>query len=73
MYNIYEEYEYEHFSQAPMFMFSFFHFNGNAKNLFIAIKVKLLNLHAPDKNAHFRRKFQMALRGFCIWTLHMSL
>ncbi len=23
----------------------FFHFNGNAKNLIIAIKVKLLNLH----------------------------
>jgi len=23
------------------------------------------------KNYHFRRKFQMALRGFCIWTLQI--
>ncbi len=43
------------------------HLNGNDTNLFMVIKVKLLNLHMdPDKNAHFRRKSQMALRGFCI-------
>jgi len=23
------------------------------------------------KNYHSRRKFQMALRGFCIWTLYI--
>jgi len=23
-------------------------------------------------NLKFRRKFQMALRGFCIWTLHIQ-
>ncbi len=32
------------FSQAPVFV-KLFHFNGNENNLFIAIKVKLLNLH----------------------------
>ncbi len=34
------------FSQAPVYVYvQLFHFNGNEKNLFIAIKMKLLNLH----------------------------
>ncbi len=50
------------FSQAPVYV-QLFHFNGNEKNLFIAIKVKWLNLHigAWLKKAHFRRQFQTAL------------
>jgi len=35
----------------------------------MTIFMKLVN--KLDKNDHFRRKFQMALRGFCIWTLHI--
>ncbi len=27
----------------------------------------------PDKNVHFRRKFQTALRGFCIYITHSKL
>jgi len=38
--------------------------NGNENYLLIVIKVKLLNLYEPDKNAHFRRKFQVALEAF---------
>jgi len=30
-----------------------------------------LFIYNLDKNYHSRRKFQMALRGFCIWTLHL--
>jgi len=43
--------------------------------------VKLLNLNIQvknkinkqDQNRHSRRKFQMAFRGFCIWTLYISV
>jgi len=28
-------------------------------------------IYKLDKNYHSRRKFQMALRGFCIWTLQI--
>ncbi len=44
-----------------------FHFNANENNLFIAIKVKLLNLQIllePDKNVHFRRNFKWHLEAF---------
>ncbi len=37
------------FSQAPIFMLGYFNFNGNENKLFIAIKVKLLNLHIREK------------------------
>jgi len=43
--------------------------------------MKIMNCHLSEitelkytsliKNYHSRRKFQMALRGFCIWTLYM--
>ncbi len=65
----------EHFYQAPYVYVQLFHLNGNEKNVFIAMKVKLLNLphRSLIKNAHFRRTFKIALRGFCIWTLHIYM
>jgi len=42
----------------------------------MTMKITYMNCHLSeitelDKNDHSRRKFQMALRGFCIWTLQM--
>ncbi len=46
-----------------------FHFNGKEKNIFIAIKVKLLNLIKMlilEENFKWRR-------GFCIWNLQIYI
>ncbi len=48
-----------------------FHFNCIEKDLYIAIRVKLLNINIePDKNTNFRRTFQTTLRER---TLSLSL
>ncbi len=46
-----------------------FHFNGKEKNIFIAIKVKLLNLIKMlilEENVKW-------CRGFCTWTLQIYI
>jgi len=34
---------------------------------------EITEIYELDKNYHSTRKFQMALRGFCIWTLHIFM